>query len=244
MGPIVSAQEEDTLMRHAIIAAALAALTLPACTQTSSEPATATSMTSNTPEATYLVKPGMSVPDGADMSRGDVARDGYGRPFTYEGLGQPLASFSGTLADGGNFSSGELAGKWTIIEIWGLWCHDSMKDAKYAAALSSALAQDPDVSFMSVHTPQNAEKADTAFAKHKSVAAYFETKGYSFPTVIDTDASLRSDLNIRWTPTYLLIAPDLTVQGFRTGLADAEGEPVKDFVRQISEIRGAWVAND
>ena len=238
-------------MRPYFLLIALGALALSAC---SSEIKSSSSQTGNDktimeastplPAATYLIRPGMSVPEGADISRGDVARDDYGRPFTFEGLGETLPAFAGTLANGEGFSSSELAGKWTVIEIWGLWCHDSMKDANYAAALSTALAQDPAVSFMSIHTPHTADEADKAFADYGSVAAYFEDIGYSFPTVVDADASIRTALNIRWTPTYLVIAPDLTVQGFRTGLVDAEGEPVKDFVRQISETRGAWDAQD
>ena len=182
----------------------------------------------------------MSVPDTADMSRGDVPRDAYGRPYTYEYLGQTLPTFSGQLVGGDVFSSSDLSGKWTVIEIWGLWCHDSMNDAPYAAALSTALAQDPAVDFMSIHTPQSADHIDSAYKSYSSVAAYFADKGYSYPTLVDTDASLRDSLKIRWTPSYILVAPDLSVQAFRTGLADADGEPVKDFVRQISDIRGIW----
>ena len=191
-------------------------------------------------KATYYITPNMSVPEGADMSRGDVPRDGYGRPYTYEYLGETLPAFAGPLSLGQSFSSNTLAGKWTVIEVWGIWCHDSMNDAPYAAALATALAQDPDVDFMSIHTPQNVARDDKALKSYTSVAAWFKEKGYDFPTVVDDDASIRTKLKIRWTPTYLVIAPDLTVQGFRTGLADAEGDAVKDFVRDIAKTRAGW----
>ncbi|MEM8615945.1 MAG: TlpA disulfide reductase family protein [Pseudomonadota bacterium] len=190
-------------------------------------------------KATYLITPGMGIPETADMSRGDVPRDDYGRPYTYEGLGAPLPLLTGTLADGTPFDSASLEGRWTVIEVWGIWCHDSMNDAPYAAALNTALAQDPSVDFMTIHTPQNAARADKATKSYTSVGAWFEAKGYSFPTVVDADASLRDTLNIRWTPSYLVIAPDRTVQAFRTGLADAGGDPVKDFVRDIAALRAA-----
>lgn len=214
----------------------------PASTRAPTEPETALDITITPPNqsaATYLITPGMSVPPTADMSRGDVPRDDYGRPYTYEYLGQRLPAFSGPLADGGTFSSIALEGKWTVIEVWGLWCHDSMTDAPYAAALSTALAQDPDVDFITIHTPQNAQNIRT-YGKHGSVAAFFDEKGYRYRTLIDTDASVRDTLKIRWTPSYLVIAPDMTVQAFRTGLADADGEPVKDFVREIANVRAAW----
>ncbi|GAB5454265.1 MAG: hypothetical protein Hens2KO_04940 [Henriciella sp.] len=190
--------------------------------------------------ATGYYQPGSEVPASADLSRGDVPRDGYGRPYTYEGLGEELPEFTGALASGASFSSTLLEGRWTVIEVWGIWCHDSRNDATYAAALSRALSQDPDVDFMSIHTPPNAENAERAYRNYGSVSAWFEDKGWSFPTVVDEDASIRDLLRIRWTPTYLVIAPDLTVQGFRTGLADAGDMAVKDFVKDIAETRRTW----
>ena len=96
---------------------------------------------------------------------------------------------------------------------------------------------------MSIHTPPNAAQANRALKSYDSVAAWFEEKGYYFPTVVDEDAAIRTALKIRWTPTYIVVAPDLTAQGFRTGLADADGEAVKDFVRDISQTRAIWAAN-
>ena len=145
-------------------------------------------------------------------------------------------------SSGVSFSSTLLEGRWTVIEVWGIWCHDSRNDAPYAAALSRALAQDPDVDFMSIHTPQNADRAASAYRSYNSVSAWFDEKGWSFPTVVDEDASIRDLLRIRWTPTYLVIAPDLTVHGFRTGLADAGDMAVKDFVRDVATTRREWTA--
>ena len=191
------------------------------------------------PDAVGLVRAGadIAIPEGAKRRADGVPRDSAGRPYSYEGLGQTLPAFSGQLADGGTFHSADLAGRWTVIEVWGLWCHDSRNDLPYAAALSRALAQDPDVDFMTIHTPQSAAEAGRATGKYASVAAYFDSAGYRFRTVLDGDASLREQLQIRWTPSYLVVGPDLTVRAFRTNLADAPGEPVKDFVREISALR-------
>lgn len=192
--------------------------------------------------ATGYYQPGDVVPDSADRSRDGVPRDGYGRPFTYAGLGDSLPQFEGRLADGSSFGSSDLAGQWTVIEVWGIWCHDSRNDAPYAAALSGALAQDPDVEFMSIHSPQNADRADSALRGYDSVSDWFEDKGWSFPTLLDDDASIRNLLQIRWTPTYLVVAPDMSVQGFRTGLADAGEFAVKDFLQDIAKTRRNWVS--
>ena len=191
-------------------------------------------------DATGYYRVGSEIPASADLSRGDVPRDSYGRPYTYEGLGEPLPAFTGELAVGASFASSELAGKWTVIEVWGIWCHDSRNDASYAAALSRELALDADVSFMSIHTPPNAEHSDKAMRGYASVSDWFEEKGWTFPTVIDSDASIREALRIRWTPTYLVVAPDLTVQGFRTGLYDTGESAVEDFVQDIAATRSDW----
>lgn len=193
-----------------------------------------------TPGATELILPDTAVPDDASYKRDRFPRDGYGRPWTHSLLGHKLPVFEGSFVDGDTFSSTDLEGNWTVIEVWGLWCHDSMNDAPYANALARALDQDPTLDFMSIHTPQKASRADKAFGKYQSVSAYFDKIGQSFPTVVDHDASIRGLLDVRWTPTYLLIAPDLSVQAFRTGLADTSDMPVKDFVRAITDIKASW----
>ncbi|WP_084395715.1 TlpA family protein disulfide reductase [Henriciella aquimarina] len=199
--------------------------------------------TTNTEKATGFITPETPVPASAETEPGDVPRDDYGRPFTYEYLGKPIPDFSGTMVAGPLFSTQELKNQWTVIEVWGLWCSDCMADAPYVAALASAIAQDPDLAFLSIHTPPSAKRVDEAYGRYGSVEAYFEEKGYSFPTLLDPDASIRKTLSIRWTPSYLIVAPDRTVQGFRSELSAAEnGEPVKDFLKDIAEVKREYNA--
>ncbi|MGB3627345.1 MAG: TlpA disulfide reductase family protein [Henriciella sp.] len=190
--------------------------------------------------ATGFITPGSAIPASADTDAGDIPRDDYGRPFTYAFLGQALPDFSGTMVSGEAFSSSDLDGQWTVIDVWGLWCGDCMADAPYVAALASAISQDPDLRFMSIHTPPNANRIDDAFGRYQNVQAYFDDKGYSYPTLLDEDASIRDDLDIAWTPSYLLVAPDGTVQGYRSELSAADGEPVKDFLRDIADVKKAY----
>ena len=123
------------------------------------------------------------------------------------------------------------------------WCPESVvsdecvgEDQEFSEDCASAIATLLDNGF-SLHT---AEQGDGALRGYDSVAAWFDEKGWSFPTVLDDDASLRTALKIRWTPTYLVIAPDRSVQGFRSGLADAGDHAVKDFVRDIAKTRQDW----
>ncbi|MEM5516797.1 TlpA disulfide reductase family protein [Henriciella sp. AS95] len=193
-------------------------------------------------DATGFILPGADVPASAETKAGDVPRDDYGRPFTYAYLGEGLPEFSGEMVSGETFTSDQLQGQWTVIDVWGLWCGDCMADAPYVAALASAIAQDPDLRFMSIHTPPNANRIDDAYGKYDSVQAYFDDKGYSYPTLLDADASIRETLDIAWTPSYLLVAPDGSVQGFRSELSAVDGEPVKDFLRDIAEVKKAYAS--
>ena len=191
--------------------------------------------------ATGFITENLTPPIGAREDAEDgVYRDSYGRPFNYAYLGEPLPAFSGTLIDGTRFDS-EAIDTWMIIDVWGMWCGDCRADAPNVAALVTAVNQDPELDFLSIHTPASANRTDPEdmFRQYGSVEAYFADKGYSYPTLIDTDASIRDTLKIRWTPSYLLIDPDGIVRGYRTEMSAAGGEPVKDFLREVEEVKSA-----
>ncbi|HPF22062.1 MAG: TlpA disulfide reductase family protein [Hyphomonas sp.] len=169
---------------------------------------------------------------------GTVRRDDYGRPYEYALLGQKLPHLTGTMMDGTAFDSDSLD-NWTVIDVWGIWCGDCMRDAPYVAALASAIGQDPDLYFLSIHTPASPARItpEEMFGKYGSLDAYFAEKGYSYPVLVDTDASLRQALQISWTPSYLLVSPEGVVKGFRSELSAAQGEPIKDFMKDIALVK-------
>lgn len=178
-------------------------------------------------------------PAGAAITRDDgIYRDSSNRPFQYELLGQKLPAFTAPVSDGTIFNSAEI-NKWTVIDIWGAWCGDCIADGPYVASLVSAIAQDPDLDFLSIHVPANANRTspEELFGRSGSLEGYFENAGYSVPTVLDNDASLRDLLKVRWTPTYLLVSPDGIVRGFRTDLRVVEDQPIKTFLQDVAEVR-------
>jgi len=167
------------------------------------------------------------------------SHDGHDRPAEYALLGQKFPQFTATMADGQPFDSSVL-NRWMVIQVWGAWCSDSQNDAPYAAALATAIEQDPDLYFLSIHVPQNADRTSDQdmYGEYGSVEAYFAEKGYSYPTVIDSDASVREALKITWTPSYILLSPDGVIRGFHTDLSVAGGEPVKDFLKEAARVKG------
>lgn len=187
--------------------------------------------------ATGFITGNQHVPETADLTRADgVPRDADGRPFTYALLGKPLPDFTGKTASGGTFSSANI-NQWTVIDVWGIWCGDCIADGPFVAEVAARIALDDDLDFVSIHTPPSAARVDEAYGKFGSVSAYFDAKGYSYPTVLDTDASLRERLEIIWTPSYLLVSPDGVVRGYRTDLSVAGDTPIDDFFNNIAEVR-------
>ena len=181
--------------------------------------------------ATGFITPGAAVPESAQRREDGVPRDDYGRPYDYKFIGRELPAFGGTMISGPLFSTEELENQWTLIDVWGLWCGDCMADAPYVEELWNEVSGSDDLAFLSIHTPPNAQRAGEAFGRYGSVEAYFEEKGYSYPTIVDEDASIRETLSVAWTPSYILVAPDLTVQGFRSELAAQrqEIESLREF---------------
>lgn len=191
--------------------------------------------------ATHFLTPGHAVPETAKRRAGGVPRDEAGRPYDYLHLGRELPAFSGPMLDGTRFSSDALGGQWTLIEVWGVWCSDSRRDAPYVQSLWNRIKADDDLAFLSVHVPQSAEKADMAYGRFASVDAYFEEESYSWPVMLDTDASIRETLAVRWTPSYILVAPDLTVQGYRNELATSgEEDPVSALLDLIDAVKASY----
>lgn len=181
-------------------------------------------------------------PVSNDTSQTSINRDDSGRPTSHALLGKQIPAFSAKLSSGGQITQADLKGRWTIINFWGLFCHDSLNDAAYANALKTALEQDPDVGYLSFHTAPQDYKTSTnktkIFGKWGSVDAFFKDKGYSeYPVALDPDATIRDAFKIIWTPTYLIVGPDLTVEAFRTDLSLDNPNGIKDVVRQIHEVR-------
>ncbi len=180
------------------------------------------------------------VPASAKDSRDDgVLRDKDGRPVRHDLLGQSLPDFSAETIEGEAFASGDLAGKWTVLAAWGVWCHDSRNDAQHIHELAQAIAAETDMDFLSVHMPFSSEHTDIAYRDYGSVSGFFEAKDVAWPTIIDEQADIRELLQVKWTPTYLVVGPDLTVQAFRTDFSVAGDVAVADFLRDVEALIAA-----
>jgi thiol-disulfide isomerase/thioredoxin len=143
-----------------------------------------------------------------------------------------VPDFSAPLVGGGTLNDEMLRGKWTVVQFWGLWCEDSLADADHSAALARAIAQDPGLSFYTIHVDQR-------FGRWGSVDAFFAEEGVSFPVALDPHRRIKNAFGVTSTPTYLVIDPDGVIRATRGDLRkDESGEGgVKAFIKQIAELR-------
>lgn len=179
-------------------------------------------------------------PETAADTRDDgILRDETGRPVTHALLGQPLFQFEAPLVGGGMFNSEDLRGRWTVMVFWGVWCHDSRNDAENIAAVAAHFAENPDVNFISLHVPFKRAYLDKRFGDYGSVDAYFAETGRSWPTALDEESILRNWQKISWTPTYLVIGPDMTVEAYRTDLSVAGEGAVARFIGEVEGMASA-----
>lgn len=181
-----------------------------------------------------------AAPVAATEQASAAEAEGETRPTEYALMGQKLPAFTAAMADGGTFDSSAI-NRWTVIAVWGVWCGDSRRDGPYTAALERAVAQDPDLDFISIHVPSapESEDRDKPFGEYGSLQAYFESAGYTLPVVLDTDGSVREALQINWTPSYLLVSPDGIVRSFQTDLSVDKDQPVKTYIKNVAETRKA-----
>ena len=185
-------------------------------------------------DATGFITSNLPAPPSAENDSG-VARDSYGRPYHYAHLGKEIPAFEAPLQGGGTFKTSDID-TWTVIDVWGIWCGDCRRDSPYAAKLASELAKSKKIDYIALHTPASKTRIHEAFGSYGSIQNYFETEGYSYPTAIDSDATIREKLSIVWTPTYLLVDPNGIVKGFRSELAVSGKRPVKRFIKDIRKV--------
>lgn len=140
----------------------------------------------------------------------------------YTGIGSTLPAFALKQADGTELTHENLRDRWTILAFIGGNDAAAKTEHDYIAALNSAADQDPDLDFLAIQSPGAQQPA----ARTPS----------AWPTVYD-DAGVGAALHIDAPPTYLLVGPDLTIEGYRGALAATPDNGIKSVIRGVAEIR-------
>lgn len=155
----------------------------------------------------------------------------------YPLLGQTAPKFSAKLNGGGEVSEAQLRNHWTILAFWGLWSDDSIADGRYIQALVSAANADPDLDFLSIHIPPALGKGEQALGAFKSLDEWFKAQGGKWPTAIDETGKIADDFRITNAPVYLLVGPDLTIEGWRSALSATPDDGIKSVIRGVAAIK-------
>lgn len=195
-------------MRGFVFTLAATVLALASCGQ----PPTSSPATGSTPEQT---------PQAASAKTPQRAIEGWQTDITaYPLAGETLPPFTAKQDNGTELTQANLRDRWTIIGFQ--QASDNADESRYIAALNSAADQDPDLDFLGVTIVR-----ETPAPKHE---------GKLWPHV-DDNGALADALRIDKTPAYLLVGPDLTIEGYRGALMDTPDDGIKSVIRGVAEIR-------
>ena len=186
----------------------LAALALTSCGQPPAAPAA----TGSAPE---------QVSSAVTTKTLRTAVEGWQTDITaYPLAGDTLPAFTAKQDNGTELTQANLRDRWTIIGFQ--QASDNADESRYIAALNSAADQDPDLDFLGVTIVR-----EGSATKHD---------GKLWPHIDDT-GPLADALRIDKTPAYLLVGPDLTIEGYRSALMDTPDDGIKSVIRGVADIR-------
>ena len=147
--------------------------------------------------------------------------DGWEIDMTaYSKVGTVLPAYSVKQLDGTYATPEALRGHWTILGIWPD-AGATPDEANFATALSSAADQDPELDVLIVQP------------KHEGTAP---TTPSHWPVLID-DGTVSKAIAAPAMPAYLLIGPDLTIEGYRGALTATPDDGIKSVIRGVAEVR-------
>jgi hypothetical protein len=109
------------------------------------------------------------------------------------------------------------------------WASADKTEDTFVTALNSAVDQDPDLDFLQVVVAPGVPAPNPDGSR-----SGVESKA---PTLADGDHQIASAFGISDLPAYLLIGPDLTIEGVRGRLADSPDNGIKDVIRGVAQIR-------
>ncbi len=141
---------------------------------------------------------------------------------------ETMAAPEFTLVDqyGEMHSLSDYKGKIVFLNFWATWCPPCKAELPYIQELYEEYQamEDPDVVFLGVTFPGYGNEQDV-----DGVTEFLEENGYTFPVLMDTEASLMQPYYITAYPTTYMIDPDGNVLGY------IPGGMTKDIMEDVIE---------
>jgi thiol-disulfide isomerase/thioredoxin len=108
---------------------------------------------------------------------GYISGNGQVVQYTADQRGEAV-SFSGTLLDGTAFDPASVAGKVTVVNIWGAWCGECIKEAPLVQGAHEKLGEA--VAFLGVDIRDTSAATSLAFERSHRI---------TYPSIYSTDGS-------------------------------------------------------
>lgn len=169
-------------------------------------------------EATFT----LAVPDGARRVRRFIPPPPPGPP---EQLGKPVSQFSFTSLNGEEVTPSSLQGKVVVLDFWSTNCPPCRAQTPVLNEVYQQFRDNDEVEFLAVST-------DSRVVPNDTVSNALASWGGEMPIVRDLKSSGYHDLDVRQTPTLLLVDRDGRLQSFQIG-AHSQPEPLIEAVQRL-----------
>lgn len=153
---------------------------------------------------------------------------------TEESGDYPAPDFTLTDQYGQLHTLSDYKGKIVFLNFWATWCPPCRAEMPDIQALYEETQEDPDsdLVILGVAFPGHSGEEDV-----QGVADFLEENGYTYPTVMDTQAELIMPYYIMAFPTTYMIDTDGNIYGYLSGSMDRE--TMDSIVQQTRERRSA-----
>ncbi len=143
----------------------------------------------------------------------------------------PAPEFTLTDQYGNTHSLSDYRGKIIFLNFWATWCPPCKAELPYIEELYQEYSaqEDPEVVFLGVTFPGHRNEQDV-----DGIKAFLDENGYSFPVLMNEDASLAASYYITAFPTTFLISPEGNLLGYIPG--GMTKEIMEDVIRQAKEL--------
>lgn len=145
------------------------------------------------------------------------------RPRTHDLIGKPAPALDLAQAQGGRFTNRAFARRTTIVQFWGLWCPDCLRDVDEVAVLANRIRRERGLAFQSIHTRGR-------YGRWGNLDAFFAEKGYRFPVAIDDDQSAYRAWAVKWVPSFLIVNRRGIIVDYTTDLTAGGGVGVEGLI--------------
>ncbi len=135
---------------------------------------------------------------------------------------QSIHNFSLKNLNNEEVSYDELKGSsLTILDFWATWCKPCVNSIPKLVELSEKYNKS-EVAFIGINidSPRNLSK----------VKPFAESKGISYPILLDTDQEIMAELNVASIPTLIIVKPDGSILSYHEGFAPGDETVIEEEI--------------